>query len=206
MKQITNIVGNTYGRLRVVSFASRINKRTKWNCICTCGKSTVVEGNNLKSGHVQSCGCFGDESRLSVVHGQCRGGRETTEHSIWAQMLARTSYPKNDAFARYGGRGIIVCERWLKFENFYADMGARPKGLTLDRINNDGNCEPSNCRWASRKVQANNRRSNKPLTFNGVTKSRADWSADTGIALTTIIGRLQRKWSVEKTLTTPTNR
>jgi len=119
-------------------------------------------------------------------------------------MKSRCNNPNNVSFDNYGGRGISVCGRWDKYQNFISDMGNRPTlKHTLDRIDNDGNYEPSNCRWATRKEQQRNRRTNHIIEFNGESKNITDWSNDLGIKLTTLIGRLDRGWSIEKTLTTP---
>ncbi len=117
-------------------------------------------------------------------------------------MKKRCEDPKNQSFARYGGRGISVCERWQKFENFLEDMGLRPKGTSINRRNNDGNYEPENCEWATNEVQQNNRSDNHTLTLNGRTQTMAMWARETGLAWTTIKARInQLGWPVEKALT-----
>lgn len=124
----------------------------------------------------------------------------TPTYSSWADMVQRCTNPKRKRYADYGGRGIQVCDRWRKFENFLADMGPRPEGMELDRIENDGNYEPGNCRWSTPTTQSNNRRSNRLLSFNGETLTVADWARRTGISAPAIAKRLKRGWSIEKAL------
>lgn len=122
----------------------------------------------------------------------------------YRKMRQRCLNPKSDSFRYYGGRGIKICDRWINsFENFLDDMGERPEGMTLDRIDVNGNYEPSNCRWATAKEQMNNTRYNRVITINGVTMSLAMWSDEYGVSATTIYGRLKRGWSLEQAITHP---
>jgi len=123
-------------------------------------------------------------------------------YRIWTSMMARCFNSGNSAYHDYGARGITVCERWLKFENFYADMGERPEGKTLDRIDNDKSYSPNNCRWASVKEQSRNKRSNVWISFNGKRQVMTDWARETGIPPATLKYRLDSGWSIEKALTT----
>jgi hypothetical protein len=125
------------------------------------------------------------------------------EYAVWASMIARCNTPTHKAFPRYGGRGITVCERWRRYEHFIADMGPCPRGLTLERIDNDKGYEPSNCKWATRAAQNRNTSQTRWLTLNGVTLCQQDWCHRTGLSWGTLNGRLRRKWSVERALTTP---
>jgi hypothetical protein len=135
-----------------------------------------------------------------VTHGLTK----SATYSAWKGMLSRCYNKNNISFKNYGGRGIIVCQRWLIFENFLTDMGIRPDNLTLDRIKNDGNYEPSNCKWASIKEQSNNRRTNRIITFKGQTKTMQQWAEELNIYHHTLRTRLYHlKWSVDRALTTP---
>lgn len=156
-----SLVGLKFGRLTVISFHydTRANKR--WLCLGDCGKQHIAIGSKMVTGHTKSCGCLiGEASSRRAIHRQSN----SPTYWSWGNMLRRCNDPKSIAFENYGGRGIKVCERWMKFENFYADMGEKPDGYSIDRINNDGNYEPSNCRWADRKTQNNNCRSNLIFT------------------------------------------
>lgn len=121
-------------------------------------------------------------------------------------MLSRCLNPNAPHYADYGGRGITVCERWREFSNFYADMGAKPPGLTLERIDNDKGYSPENCRWATREEQARNRRSNRLITYEGVTATLAETARRVGMGVTTLRGRLDAGWSVEEAITKPSRK
>lgn len=140
-------------------------------------------------------------------HGDCVGGRVSSENHTWQQMRRRCQNPTHPRYADYGGRGIGVCERWASFENFLADMGRRPSPThTLDRINNDGNYEPSNCRWATKREQTLNSRHARMIEFNGRTQCMTDWAAEIGLKTTTLWQRLNLGWPVERALTEPKRR
>jgi hypothetical protein len=158
-----------FGRLVVVDLAERgeHNKPARWNCLCDCGNSVVVRGSALRNHTTRSCGCLQKQhakqlARTSLAkHGHTARGLKSPEYFSWCAMIQRCTNPKNNRYAIYGGRGISVCSRWTEekgFDHFLSDMGPRPKGMTLDREETNGNYEPDNCRWATRSTQMKNRR------------------------------------------------
>ena len=152
-KRIVDLAGQRFGRLVVLSLTKkRSGGNTVWKCLCDCGSKTLVSANHLQSGHTKSCGCFQKEIRIK------HGRYHYSEYKIWNTMIQRCENPKHVSYKYYGARGIKVCERWHKFENFYADMGPKPEGKSIDRIDNEGNYEPDNCRWSTRSEQRQNTR------------------------------------------------
>ena len=152
MTTTIDIAGQTFGHLTALKpSALRSDNKVVWLCICACGTVTTVRGVYLRNGHTRSCGCRRGGYKEAPFSG-------TATYGTWRKMHERCSNPKAQNFKWYGGRGVKVCDRWDDFENFLADMGERPDGLSIDRIDPEGNYEPSNCRWADRHTQRINRR------------------------------------------------
>ena len=184
--------GNRYNKLVAVKFHHRDKKsELYWLFKCDCGNEKVILVSSVKRGDTKACGC------LNRIHGMTK----TKTHKSWTGMRARCLNKNNSNYKNYGGRGITVCDRWLKgFENFYKDMDECPKGKSLDRIDNDGNYEPKNCRWATPKEQSNNSRFNRFLTCNGKTQNITQWAEELNINYSTLYSRLKRGWNIEKVL------
>lgn len=199
MGKIKNLMNRTFGRLTVLSMSNkREYGKVVWLCRCSCGKEVLISGFGLTQGVNISCGCFraefGDRMR---THGLTK----TPMYSIWQGMKSRCFYPKNKRFNRYGGRGITVCKRWMKFENFLKDMGPIPfLGAQLDRKDNNGIYSKENCRWATLSAQANNRSSNVILTLRGETKTLTEWGRFLKINPKTLMSRKRYGWSTERIL------
>jgi len=171
---------------------------------CDCGSEAERNVAHVRKGLSKSCRNCASKGK-NLVHGHCADGKSTKTYECWRAMIDRCSNPRNKSFKDYGARGIAVCDRWLVFENFLADMGEAPSNLSIDRYpDNDGNYEPGNCRWATMAQQNSNKRGNTVLEFEGRKATIAEWSAMTGIKDCTISERLRHGWSVGKTLTTPT--
>ncbi len=178
-------------------------------CRCVCGVERHIRYRHLYSKHSQSClKCCGDKiAAKKTQHGfSKREGNRTPTYRSWSMMIQRCTNPKTTKYEDYGGRGIKVCEQWFDFTNFLADMGERPSiKYSIDRFpDNNGNYEPSNCRWATDKEQGLNRRNNKMVEFRGVTKPLTTWAEEIGISVTLLSARLGRLgWTIERAMTTP---
>jgi hypothetical protein len=181
--QRIDIKGLRFGRLLVGAYAGG----NKWTCTCDCGEVRVVSSADLRTRHTRSCGCLRKELISARVKTHGMAGSRTYE--TWLKMWSRCTKPATDQYKHYGGRGVIVCAGWKEFAAFFADMGERPAGMTLDRYpNNDGNYEPSNCRWATQKEQMDNTR--RSVRFEG--KTLEELSAESGIQYATLSYRLRK--------------
>lgn len=195
----SNLKGRRFGALRVLHQAPTRNKGSRWMCECECGKShEVAAASLLRANGTRSCGC----AQGGKKHGGARRGAELPEYGIWSGMRDRCNRPANTSYPNYGARGIKVCKRWDDFAAFLADMGPRPTPThTIDRIDNDGDYTPGNCRWATRAEQSRNARRCKLITHAGRTMTVAEWARELGIPAPTIYGRIYLGWPEERLLT-----
>lgn len=202
-----DMIGQRYGRLIVISQSESIKPgRLRWLCKCDCGNECVVTGNSLRRGYTKSCGCLSSENARQramehVTHGQSK----TRLYQIWFTMRRRCNKASNSDYHRYGARGIKVCEEWDKsFQAFYdwSMANGYQDNLTIDRIDNDSNYSPNNCRWANTVAQNNNTRRNHYVTYGGETLTIREWARKQGINHNTLHSRLVKYgWSVERALT-----
>jgi len=199
-----DLTGKAFCRLLVLAYAGRDKwHKTRWLCRCDCGTKKVVSGSHLGSGATLSCGCLAETRRANR---RTHGLTHSPEWNTWVAMKERCSNPRQTAWGRYGGRGIKICDRWIgSFENFLADMGRKPTPQhSIDRIDNDGNYEPGNCRWASPSAQARNNSRTLNLGFAGETLCLREWARRKGIPEGTLYARVvTRGWPIERALTTP---
>jgi len=194
--------GDVFGEWVTISFVGyRGNWHKVWVCRCKCGVTREVFAQSLVNGNSRSCGC--ETGRKNGERQRRHGMASTRMYKAWAGMIDRCRNQNNTHYDRYGGRGITVCDEWNDFAVFLKDMGKRPTGMTIERVDNDGNYEPRNCVWATRKQQQNNRCANRIITHDGMSMTLMQWAETIGIAYSTLSNRLQRGWSEEKTLATP---
>lgn len=206
----TTRVGDRYGRWEVEARAtSRFYGRHEhrvWLCRCDCGTVRQVAEPSLRSGSSTSCGCYTVERSVEAnsTHGHVNGKRATSEYTAWQAMNARCRNPNNPRYASYGGRGIAICERWKRFENFWSDMGPKPsKSHQLDRVDNDRGYEPGNCRWATPAVQMVNRRVTRFVEVDGKQVPLAELARLCGIPANTLRGRIVAGWDITRATSTP---
>ena len=206
MKKADNLTGVRFGRLVVEKRDFTFKKAAYWICRCDCGNSTTVQACHLRSGATQSCGCFNKEQsgKRMRTHGLSR----SRIYYEWRSMKDRCARENNKQYADYGGRGITVCQEWQdSFEAFrdWAITNGYQDNLTIDRIDVNGNYDPSNCRWVTNREQQNNKRNNHLLSYNGKEQTIAKWAEETGLDWMVIYDRIRHGWTVERTLTEPLN-
>lgn len=216
MGKFQDRTGQVIGRLKVIrrapDFTSASGKhRTMWQCQCECGNIVTVRSDCLNGNHTLSCGCYHSDVVSEYMSNLVRvvdyDSKERL-HNIWYLMHYRCNNPKFHEYNNYGGRGIQVCDEWENIEGYFnfkkwALNNGYADNLTIDRINVDGNYEPSNCRWIPKIEQAGNKRTNRFIKFNGHTATIAEWSRITNIPYKTLHRRLQSGWGVEDALTKP---
>jgi hypothetical protein len=205
MQRRTDLTGQRFGRWTVIGPSARTGAYKRWLCRCECGQQRRVIADNLERGRSTSCGCHLAEilRHRTMTHGQSN----TPEHAAWRRMHSRCYNSRVPSFPCYGGRGISVCRQWHGadgFIRFAHDMGQRPSSRhSLDRIDNNGNYAPDNCRWATMREQALNRRTANIIEANGVRRHLTEWATMLGASVETIRGRLRRGWSPEEAVTAP---
>lgn len=199
-KPLRDLTGQKFGALTALRLGPKLKPTAGawWLCECACGTKKSIRSTDLVWGKIRSCGCLWStlKSEASKRHGM----KGTRTYSTWQAMKTRCNNPNSSSYARYGGRGIKVCESWALFENFLNDMGECPDGMSLDRIDVNGNYEPGNCRWADRVVQANNTRKNVYVEYQGERLTRTQWERKLGLGNTTLRGRLRSGMALEEAL------
>lgn len=214
MRKLIDRTGRKYGRLTVLSLHGKtVRNESLWLCLCDCGTRKVIRGADLASGHTTSCGCarIGCMKGVGTTHGHSRSGvcgAGSRTYATWRGMKRRCMNPSYKRYKDYGGRGITVCDRWIEsFENFIADMGERPEGLTLDRKNNELGYFKENCQWATHEQQHNNTRRNIIVTFKDQQMTIPQLSIMVGVPYGMLRQRIvNRNWSVEDAVNIPRKR
>lgn len=200
MKAI-DITGQKFERLTAIEVAgSKKGEGVLWRCKCDCGGEVTVTAKKLRNGNTKSCGCIAKELLIERnKSGATHGMTKTPIFTVWINMQQRCMNPNHKSYKDYGGRGIEVCNRWLEsFENFLADMGEAPEGMSIERNDVDGNYEPGNCRWATSEEQGNNRRTNRFVVHEGKTQTIAQWAEELGMSRQALRYRLDHGWSIKE--------
>lgn len=201
-----DLKGQKYNRLLVIGDAIKRGKNYYYPCRCECGKETLVRKDALVSGGTKSCGCSRGQYPIDSKY-----SKRSRLYHVWYGMKRRCENPQDTNYHKYGGRGIRVCKEWSdNYEAFVDwaieagyDPNSKHKECTLDRIDNNGNYEPSNCRWANMTVQSNNRRNSVLVTYCGETLTIAQWAKRVGLSHGTLLNRINQGWDIEIALTTP---
>lgn len=189
--QIQDIRGKSFGRLAVKSFHGRNEHgHVLWDCDCECGASIVASGIDLRRNHTKSCGCLKNDLLVSRV--RKHGLSKSKAYMVWSAMKGRCTNKRNKCYPDYGGRGIAVCDRWLSFDNFLSDMGEPEEKMMLERMDNESGYGPENCKWATRIVQSNNRRSNVMIKTDSDVMTMAQFAKLTGLHYGNIRSKINR--------------
>ena len=205
VSKVIPMTGRTFGRLTVVGLYDIRDNQRRYMCKCVCGNETVVYGSNLRGGTTKSCSCLTKEPyiRGRMTHGL----KNNRSYNTWVAMIARCSDARNADYRDYGGRGIKVCNRWRdSVIAFVEDMGERPRGMSIDRIDNNGDYTPTNCRWGTAGEQSRNKRNTITVMYGGESKCLKDWALDkrSVVKYTTLYARITKHgWDIGAALTTP---
>lgn len=181
------LIGKRFSMLVVTGIGSSKCQRRRWVCLCDCGNTTEVFAQNLRSGGTKSCGCVGN-----ITHGETVGGNSKT-YSVWVEMLRRCNDTKNRSYSRYGGIGVTVCEEWHSFEQFLSDMGKKPDGMSIERIDVNLGYSPSNCKWIPLSHQNNNKRNTLRLTIDNNTKTLVEWALISNIKYQSLLRTFKKQ-------------
>lgn len=213
MGKFVDLTGQTYGRWHVIERAKNKGNATMWKCKCICEKGTIrdVAGYTLRKGFSKSCGCLHNELLVErcTKHGYAKQVKKERLYAIWSSMKKRCYNSNSQYFHDYGGRGITICVEWLDKENGsknfieWAKSNGYKENLEIDRIDNDKGYSPDNCRWATEKEQANNKRNNHYITYNGERHTKKEWAEIKGLTYSALTHRIDRGWDIEKALNTP---
>lgn len=197
-----DLTGRVFGRLTVISY----QPSTRWVCRCECGNITVAMTSTLNNGLKRSCGCLViDTLRKNATKHGGASGRKSPTWKTWYEMIRRCRSKTRKCYKHYGGRGIKVCDRWKDYGNFKDDMGEKPIGMTLGRIDNNGDYEPTNCRWETIDEQSNNKRTSRFLEIDGERRTISQWARAYGLDPQVAFSRLQQGWDTMRAVTTPLN-
>lgn len=206
MGKIKNIEGQRFGRLRVLFYVGQNkSKQAMWVAVCDCGGTVICDTHSLIRGNTKSCGCiteaFMKYKKPAITHGSC----DHPVYNTWCNIRSRCYNKSNPKYPRYGGRGIKVCDEWQDFATFkdWALSHGYEQGLSIDRIDNDRDYCPENCRFVNNKIQSNNRSNNHYVEYNGKTQTISQWAEEYGLQYFQLQSRLKYGWSFEKALTTP---
>ena len=199
MPKIIDMIGQKYDRLTVLSKINTNHNGHIYECLCDCGNIKSIEGKSIRSGLTKSCGCI--RSQYTSNKNKTHDKTKTGAYKSWKAMKTRCTNSNTPYYKNYGERGISIYERWLNFENFYEDMGDRPEGKTLERIDNSKGYCKENCKWATIKEQNRNTRQVKLLTYQGETLCMREWAEKLSIPYPTLQDRIRRGWDIERALT-----
>lgn len=208
MAKLMDLTGQRFGRLVALKYEGRTKSyQSRWLVLCDCGNQTIVLAGALKSKKTQSCGCLQRErtSKAKTTHGlyHDQNRRRSKLNRVWCTMKERCQNPNSKSFKDYGGRGITICDEWQKYQPFFvwAMLHGYQEGLQIERMNNDGNYEPDNCRWATKKEQGKNKRNNITISFNGKTQILREWADELQVDRRLLEARVKRGWPPERILT-----